>query len=146
MAVPPRIPVRLPLNQRVTWLLTFCVKDRRKTLAQPEVWSAFRAATKCHPDWHVAAAVLMPDHVHVIARPLKCRDQNIANLAAALKRWTRLGFKEKWEWQSGSFDRLLRHDESVQEKWMYLWMNPVRAGLVAEPDQWPFWFADSELG
>ena len=146
MAVPPRIPVRLPLNNRVTWFLTFCVRDRRKVLARPDVWDAFRTAVKRLTDWHIAAAVLMPDHIHLLARPLQSRDQNIANLAAALKRWTRQGFPGQWEWQPGSFDHLLREDENAQEKWMYVWMNPVRAGLVREADQWPFWFAESDVG
>jgi hypothetical protein len=35
-----------------------------------------------------------------------------------------------WEWQPGCFDRLLRSDESLHEKWLYIQENPVRAGLV----------------
>lgn len=43
-----------------------------------------------------------------------------------------------WKWQEGCFDRLLRSDESLSDKWEYLSQNPVRAGLVANPDDWPF--------
>jgi hypothetical protein len=40
-------------------------------------------------------------------------------------------------WQPGFFDHLLRNDESYARKWEYVRENPVRAGLVAERDQWP---------
>jgi len=38
----------------------------------------------------------------------------------------------------GGFDRLLRTDESAQEKWAYMRLNPVRAGLVKRPEDWPY--------
>jgi hypothetical protein len=48
------------------------------------------------------------------------------------------GSKLKSFWQPGFFDHLLRHDESYAEKWDYVWRNPVRAGLVAKPEDWPY--------
>ena len=41
-------------------------------------------------------------------------------------------------WQDGFFDHLLRNGESYGEKWNYVRMNPVRAGLVAHPEDWPY--------
>jgi len=38
------------------------------------------------------------------------------------------------------FDRLLRSDESLHEKWLYIQENPVRAGLVQEWKDWPYRF------
>jgi hypothetical protein len=32
----------------------------------------------------------------------------------------------------------LRGDESYTEKWEYVKANPVRAGLVREPEDWPY--------
>ncbi|HEY2681003.1 MAG TPA: hypothetical protein VGI59_06740 [Candidatus Udaeobacter sp.] len=40
-------------------------------------------------------------------------------------------------WQRGIFDHVLRSDESYAEKWNYVRANPVRAGLVNDPD-WPY--------
>jgi hypothetical protein len=40
-------------------------------------------------------------------------------------------------WQRGFFDHVLRSDESYAEKWNYVRANPVRAGLVNDPD-WPY--------
>lgn len=42
------------------------------------------------------------------------------------------------EWQRDYFDHRLRNDESHEEKADYIRQNPVRAGLVAKPDHWPY--------
>ena len=41
-------------------------------------------------------------------------------------------------WQDGFFDHVLRDCESYGEKWEYMRMNPVRAGLVVRPEDWPY--------
>ena len=41
-------------------------------------------------------------------------------------------------WQRGFFDHVLRSDESYAQKWNYVRQNPVRAGLVANADDWPY--------
>ena len=46
--------------------------------------------------------------------------------------------KLKSFWQPGFFDHLLRRDESYAQKWDYVWHNPVRAKLVAQPEDWPY--------
>jgi hypothetical protein len=50
---------------------------------------------------------------------------------------------QTWHWQEGCFDRLLRSDESLSDKWEYLRQNPVRAGLVANPEDWPYQYAST---
>ena len=41
-------------------------------------------------------------------------------------------------WQAGFLDHLLRSGESYAEKWNYVRMNPVRAGLIEQSEDWPF--------
>ena len=41
-------------------------------------------------------------------------------------------------WQPEFFDHLLRSDESLREKIAYVHNNPVRAGLVKDPKDWPY--------
>jgi hypothetical protein len=41
-------------------------------------------------------------------------------------------------WQDNYFDHRLRDETAFTEKSHYLRMNPVRAGLCADPDQWPW--------
>jgi len=50
----------------------------------------------------------------------------------------------KPHWQEGFFDHLIRHDESHSEKWEYVRQNPVRAGLVKQPQDWR-WQGEIEI-
>jgi REP element-mobilizing transposase RayT len=79
----------------------------------------------------------MPDHLHVVVAP-EDRDVKVGNFSGALKRWIREELGASWKWQPGCFDRLLRSDESLHEKWRYLQENPVRAGLVSNSGNWPY--------
>ena len=53
------------------------------------------------------------------------------------KELLRLGI-QKPHWQEGFFDHLLRSGESYAEKWDYVRMNPVRAGLCRDAGEWPY--------
>ena len=41
-------------------------------------------------------------------------------------------------WQDGFFDHLIRNSESYGQKWAYVHENPVRKGMVAKAEDWPF--------
>ena len=45
---------------------------------------------------------------------------------------------EKPIWQREFWDTQLRREESYGKKWEYVRQNPVRAGLAASPDDWPY--------
>jgi len=80
----------------------------------------------------------MPDHMHFFVRG---SDQfDLASWVNGLKRSisVSLGATIKQSlWQPGFFDHILRNDESYSQKWEYLQQNPVRAGLVELPGDWP---------
>jgi putative transposase len=138
MAHPPRIPVWLQWEQSVIYFVTMCIANREHVLANDEAFAAFKhAAARLH-DWTVLAAVLMPDHLHVLAAPVTDRDAKIGNFAAAIKRWMRQELNASWKWQPGCFDRLLRSGESLHDKWLYVEENPVRAGLAKHWQDWPY--------
>jgi putative transposase len=44
-------------------------------------------------------------------------------------------------WQDGYWDRVLRPDEDVVLVADYIAMNPVRAGLVERPEDYPYVFS-----
>lgn len=144
MGHPPRIPVWLRWDQSVVYFVTICVANRRPVLANDEAFDAFRAAAAKLGDWTILAAILMPDHLHFIATPTEDREAKVGNLSGAIKRWMRQELNASWQWQRGSFDRLLRHDESLQEKWIYVEENPVRAGLVNRSEDWPYRYTFNE--
>ena len=106
-------------------------------MANEAAFSAFKKAVAKLRNWKVLAAVLMPDHLHVIVAP-EDREAKVGNFSGAFKRWIREELSASWEWQRGCFDRLLRSDESLDEKWRYLQENPGRAGLVSNSGDWPY--------
>ena len=88
MARPPRIPVWLEWDQPVIYFLTFCVANRHKVLANDRAFVAFKSAIARLTKWAVIAAILMPDHVHLLIAPLE-REAAVGNASAALKRFIR---------------------------------------------------------
>ena len=106
-------------------------------LANDAAFAAFKNTIARLQRWHVIAAVLMPDHLHAVVWPSK-RDEAIGEFSALLKRWMRTELDVTWQWQPGCFDHLLRSAESAQEKWEYMRENPVRGGLVARWEDWPY--------
>ncbi len=138
MGHPPRIPVWLAWEQSVIYLVTICTAYRKPVLSNPETFRAFKFAASKLRDWHVLAAIVMPDHLHLIGAPIKNREAKLGNFSAALKRWMREQLGASWQWQPGSFDRLLRTNGSLHDKWLYIRENPVRAGLVKKWEDWPY--------
>jgi putative transposase len=53
------------------------------------------------------------------------------------KRLLSLGL-QKPHWQEGFFDHVLRSSESYSQKWDYVQMNPVRAGLCEKAEDWAY--------
>jgi REP element-mobilizing transposase RayT len=41
-------------------------------------------------------------------------------------------------WQDESFDRIIRDNNELHEKINYMHYNPVKTGLVENPDDYPF--------
>lgn len=140
MAEPPRLPaVLLPWEKSVIYFVTMCVKDRRNVLTNDRVFAAIQVAITDLKKWRVLAGVVMPNHVHWIVAPLH-RELSIGDFSHGFKRLMRkiLG-PHPWEWQRGCFDRLLRSDENLWSKWIYVKDNPVRHGLVEKADDWPYY-------
>jgi len=86
------------------------------------------------------AAVVMPDHVHLLLTPLAEGEGliSIPEIMQAIKGTSAhrinkyLGRKGR-VWQEESFDRAMREVENVRGRIEYMLGNPVRAGLVKNP-------------
>ena len=141
MAEPPRLSeITLPDEKSIIYFVTLCAKDRRKVLANAKTFDAIKIAIRQLRRWNMLAAVVMPDHVHFIVGPREERGLSIADFAAGLKRSVRKSLDcQSWEWQRGCFDHLLRSDENLESKWIYVQDNPVRHGLVQRAEDWPYY-------
>lgn len=145
MAHPPRIPVLLPQEISIIYFVTICVENRQRVLDNSKAMNAFYVAINRLQRWMIHAAVLMPDHIHLLASPHE-RNESVSHLSGALKRWIRHELKASWQWQAGSFDRLLRKEERIEDKWNYMRENPVRAALVKHGVDWPYCMGLGEKG
>jgi putative transposase len=117
--------------------LTVCTLKRERGLANVEVHAALQQAWNDANSWYVGAYVIMPDHMHLFCSP-QTTDVSIEHWIAFWKRQLRRRCPTAPRFQSRGFHHRLRQGEHYSAKWEYVRRNPVRAGLVNEPDQWPF--------
>jgi putative transposase len=92
--------------------------------------------------WFPFLVLLMPDHLHgLFSFPNERR--SMQDVVTDYKRW--ISSKTDVDWQRGFFDHRLRSNESASQKFDYILMNPVRAGLCLQPEEWPYVYR-SEVG
>jgi len=122
------------------WFVTICTtRPKRNTLCFPErskqlisSFAQYHRKGTCF----VEVMVLMPDHLHVIMNVL-----SKTTLSEVIRSWKRWSAKElRIEWQRGFFEHRLRSYASANQKFKYILNNPVRAGFVKSPDDWPYKF------
>ena len=142
----PRRPPRIALFQDVRpfYFVTFNTHERRRVLACEPIRRALDSfGERGYAEHGVALGryVLMPDHAHlfVVLPPV---GMTLRVWMRALKRSLgealAAGGVDRPFWQEGFFDHVLRNGESYSEKWAYVRENPVRAGLCATPEAWPW--------
>ena len=118
--------------------LTVSTEHRDRWLAQASVQRALHAIWENKATaWLVSDYLLMPDHLHLFCAP--------CDLRFTIERW--MGFwKDRFAktppdtgiFQAGGFHHRLRDGESYAQKRQYVRENPVRAGLVERPEDWPY--------
>lgn len=93
------------------------------------------------------AYCLMPNHVHVIMVPHEA-DGLYRSLAEAHRRYTlHINAREGWRgylWQ-GRFASFPMDETHLLAAARYVELNPVRAGLCAAPEEWPWSSARAHL-
>ena len=83
---------------------------------------------------------LMPNHVHLIVVPAH-EDGLRQSVANAHRRYARrINARNEWTghlWQ-GRFGSVVMDEAHLYNAFAYISLNPVRAGLVREPQDWPW--------
>ena len=123
------------------YFVTACTYARRRILADPKIHSRLINFAKEgeHRGAWVGDFILMPDHFHLFVAVDETRtglSTWIKSLKNTLSKTLRDSGIPSPHWQKGFFDHVLRSGESYSEKWEYVRHNPVRAGLVEDPDAW----------
>ncbi|MBI3680708.1 MAG: transposase [Acidobacteria bacterium] len=84
--------------------------------------------------------VVMPNHVHLLVTPLATAREWLGPLKGFTAREANriLGRTGQPFWQDESYDHLVRNGQEIQRILCYIEDNPVRAGLAASPEQFPW--------
>jgi putative transposase len=126
------------LDRATIVFVTVCAWQREKRLANPAVHDALLKAWNKADLWVIGAYMIMPDHIHFFCSPTR-EDCVIEPWITFWKREFRRALGDsKPRFQADSFHHRLRSEESYSEKWEYVRTNPVRAGLVKNPEDWPY--------
>lgn len=90
------------------------------------------------------AWVLMPDHAHWLLELGQKTDLSVTVnrlKSATARRVNQVLAREGSIWQKGFYDRAVRKEEDLRGVARYLVANPLRAGLVENIGDYPFWNA-----
>ena len=128
---------------RYRYFLTFCARERLPVFKDVHVveqtLGQFRR-TSTIEHFAILAYCVMPDHAHLLVEGLQPNSdfRRFAKMtkqrsggAYARSRGARL-------WQEGYYERVLRDDDDARALAKYIVNNPVRAGLVDAPEDYPF--------
>lgn len=96
--------------------------------------------------WQVFAAVVLSDHVHVLAKFLPNSGGGFYDLGEILhsvksfsaQKISQQRGRKGSIWQDERYDRIVRDESEFLEKWNYIRNNPVKSGLAATPEDY-FW-------
>lgn len=92
--------------------------------------------------FELPALVILPDHFHLLLKPIGCNFSEI--MLSFKKRFTDNFKKRKWItvnfnfWQSRFWDHVIRDAKDFKKHLDYIHYNPVKHGYVTEPEEWKF--------
>ena len=132
------------------YAITWSTSDRR-TLSE----AARNVVLDCVLYWserryELYAACVMPDHVHILIEPRVRRDvshatefYSLTEILHTIKSFTAHKINEAEEksgpvWGRESFDRLIRSESDLQEKFAYITRNPWDAGVAPPGEDYPW--------
>jgi putative transposase len=122
-----------------TFFITTATYNRRRLFQVPanaEVFLETLQHYRRSGHYKLHAFVVMPDHVHLILTPQEIALERAMGLIKG-------GFSHRIAsklpvWQRGFTDHRIRSAEDMAVRRQYLFMNPVRGGLVECADKYPY--------
>jgi RecG-like helicase/REP element-mobilizing transposase RayT len=152
---------RLPHFERpwAKYAITFATRNRRQLSAKGRdivLESILRWKDR---RYELYAACVMPDHVHLLIEPMIDRADDTGNsiffslskILHSIKSFTsnRINKIERSTsplWESESFDRLIRSESDLQEKFEYITRNPWNAEVVTRQEDYMWvWYPEVEF-
>ena len=153
-----RLHDSLPAERRSEWELLLKIEENREKRKRMEAYLD-RGLGACHLRqprvaksvqgnlWHhdglrdrLLSWVLMPNHVHALIEVWRVPLGKILHTwkSYTAKEANRILGREGTFWAEDYFDRYVRDEEHLQRAIRYIENNPVKAGLVRVPEDWPW--------
>jgi putative transposase len=135
-----RLSARSYKGQR-SYFVTICCENRQRILANPPIAVELIEVLRKHAIGHkfaIRAYCVMPDHFHMLASGL----EPTSDLLAFVKNFKPTTSREYRAscggtlWQKKFHDHILRPADKSIRVAGYIWRNPVRAGLCADPREY----------
>jgi putative transposase len=123
--------------------LTICTHNRQRYFTErtTAAWLVRLLREECALDFFIARAFcLMPDHLHLLVQGVSL-SANLLRFVQSFKEKTSYRFwlrNRELLWQVSFYDHILRDDDAPGDVAWYIWMNPVRAGLVKKREEYEF--------
>lgn len=152
---------RLPHFERpwTKYALAFSTRERQelKPIEREVVLSSILYASKRN-QYELYVACVMPDHVHLLFEPQpkeydaedKAVFWSLPEIMQGIKsstahRINKLRHTTGTIWEGESFDRYIRSERDLREKFEYICRNPWQTGIVS-PDENYLWLWTPEIG
>jgi putative transposase len=135
-----------------SWFFTVNLLDRRRRLLVEHI-GALRAAvreTRRRFPFHIDAMVVLPDHLHTVWTlpegdcdfPVRWRLIKIG-FSKSIPDGECVGASrrvrgERGIWQRRYWEHMIRDERDYARHIDYCWFNPVKHGLVANVEDWPY--------
>ncbi len=139
-------PIRLAKQHYLgprAYFLTLCAHDRIPYFRSSRIakWLVESLQqTAIQQSFTLRAYCLMPDHLHLLLQG-NSPSSDLLCFVKTFKHKTTFHFRSKTGktlWQVSFFDHILRTAEDFSETAEYILLNPVRAGLVQRPHDYPY--------
>jgi alanine--tRNA ligase len=152
---------RLPHFERpwAKYMVTFSTNERRQLSPQARD-IVLKSLLFGHEQrrYQLYAACVIPDHVHFLFEPqIKEQDKEgkpvfwpLSELLRSIKSFTaheinKLENSEGQLWENESFDRMIRGEADLEEKFHYICRNPWDSGVVPPTENYPWlWTPDAK--
>ena len=142
---PTRKRIRLPAENYLgdrSYFVTICCYKRKPFFRDADrahrLLERLRVLAGQH-SFRVHAYCIMPDHFHLLVEGSQA-ESNLLRFINQLKQESAHQEKSRSRfqlWQRYFYDHILRPRDSMEAVAWYIWLNPVRKGLCAEPEDYP---------
>jgi putative transposase len=126
------------------YFLTFCTFERNAYFVDRDrvavVGTQILRASR-ETDLAVIAYCYMPDHLHLLVEGTR-EDADLKDFVKRAKQYSGFYFRHATRnslWQRYGFERVVRDDEATATIVRYIIENSVRAGLVTDIRDYPYW-------